>query len=85
MNHPNDPPRPGPPPMVLRPAGDELQVEQRACLLRAARRELRALQAEHHRLESLPARVSAGPLAVCQKELECISLAVAWLWRQTTP
>lgn len=70
---------------TLQLINDPLPIEQSACLLRAARRELRHLQAELHRMEELPARVSAGPIVVTQQEIECMSLAVAWLWRQHHP
>jgi len=57
-----------------------LGIDERACLLRAARRQLRSLQAELHRLESLPSNYAAGPVAATQAELNCLTRAVNWLW-----
>lgn len=76
MNAPRIPGFVGPP---LPP--DELGVEERACLLRAARVQLGALQGELHRLESLPAIYATGPIAAAQAELSCLARAVGWLWR----
>jgi hypothetical protein len=62
---------------------DPLPADQRSCLLRAARREVRRLESEVQRHELiLPAKYAAGPLTAARVELECLSLAVAWLWRQ---
>lgn len=63
---------------------DELGLEERACLLRAARVHLATLQGELHRLEELPATYAAGPVAAAQAELACLARAVGWLWRHHT-
>lgn len=60
---------------------DDLGNDERACLLRAARIQLAALQSELHRLEDLPAVYAAGPVAAAQAELACLARAVGWLWR----
>lgn len=60
---------------------DDLGVEERACLLRAARIHLATLQGELHRLEELPAHYAAGPVAAAQAELACLARGVGWLWR----
>lgn len=60
---------------------DELGMDERSCLLRAARIQLSALQSELHRLEDLPAVYAAGPVEAAQSELACLARAVGWLWR----
>jgi hypothetical protein len=57
-----------------------LTAEQKACLLRAARTELRKLQAELYRLKSINTRYAGGPIAATEAEIECLSAAVSWLW-----
>lgn len=57
-----------------------LTNEQRACLLRAARRELRWLQAELYRLQQLPPRHMEGPIAATEAEIDCLGAAISWLW-----
>lgn len=64
---------PGPP--------DDLGVDERSCLLRAARIQLGALQGEVHRLEALPAIYGSGPMEATMAELACLARAVSWLWR----
>lgn len=76
MNTPRIPGFVGPP----LPA-DDLGVEERACLLRAARIQLAALQSELQRLEDLPAIYAAGPVEAAQAELACLARGVGWLWR----
>lgn len=63
---------------------DELSTEERACLLRAARRQLKVLNAELHRLESLPLRYAEGPIGACMQERDCLAASITWLWRQAT-
>lgn len=63
---------------------DDLGVDERACLLRAARIQLGALQSELQRLEGLPAIYAGGPVAAAQAELACLARAVSWLWRHHT-
>lgn len=62
-------------------APDELGTDERACLLRAARIQLGALQGELARLEGLPAIYGAGPTQATTSELACLARAVSWLWR----
>lgn len=61
---------------------DELGVEERACLLRAGRKQLEALQSELLRMEQLPTAYAAGPVAAVQAEINCLSRGISWLWRQ---
>ncbi len=61
---------------------DKLTVEERSCLLRAARRRLRTLQAEVHRLEMLPSVHAQAAIEATQTELDCLVRSVSWLWRQ---
>lgn len=63
------------------PPPDELGIEERACLLRAARIQLGALQGELQRLEGLPAVYAAGPVEAATAELACLARGVSWLWR----
>lgn len=67
---------------TLLPGEQPLGADERACLLRAARRQLRALQAELHRLEQLPSIYAMGPVSAAQAELNCLMRAVNWLWVQ---
>lgn len=57
-----------------------LTTEQRACLLRAARRRLEELQDERNRFEQLGMSGHAVA-ALAQAEIECLLGAVAYLWR----
>lgn len=63
------------------PPQDPLTDEMRACLLRAARKQLDHLQNEVQRLQDLPIVYAHGPIAVVQAELSCLARAVCWLWR----
>jgi len=62
-----------------------LSVEARACLLRAARKELRHLQAELYRLQSLPSRHMQGPIEATQAEIDCLGAGISWLWMTRPP
>lgn len=57
-----------------------LTTEQRACLLRAARRRLTELQDERARFVQLGTEGSAVA-ALADEEIECLMGAVSWLWR----
>lgn len=57
-----------------------LTTDAKSCLLRAARAELRKLQAELYRLQTLPPRHMAGPIAATEAEIDCLSHGIAWLW-----
>lgn len=57
-----------------------LSVESKACLLRAARTELRKMQAELYRLQTLPPRHMLGPIAATEAEIDCLSQGITWLW-----
>jgi len=57
-----------------------LTTEQKSCLLRASRAELRRLHAELYRLKSLNTRYAGGPISATEAEIECLSAAVSWLW-----
>jgi hypothetical protein len=59
-------------------ADNRLSNEERACLLRAARKQLLVLQDEFNRLSHLPGTAAADSSAM---ELGCLQRAVAWLWR----
>lgn len=65
--------------------GEDLSVESRACLLRAARRQLRTLQAELYRFQQLPPRHAAGVMEATQAEIDCLSLGINWLWQTRPP
>ena len=71
----------GPGPFEVVGGGDTpLTTEQKACLLRAARNELRKLQAELYRLQQLPPRHMAGPIQATEAERDCLSAGISWLW-----
>lgn len=57
-----------------------LTTEAKACLLRAARRELHRLEAELHRLQMLNRRHAQGPIEATEAEIDCLSGAITWLW-----
>jgi len=59
---------------------DTLTDEAKACLLRAARAELKRLQAEGYRLAQLSTRYAAGPIAANAAEIDCLSAGISWLW-----
>lgn len=59
---------------------DVLSVQAKACLLRAARTELRKMQAELYRLQTLPPRHMAGPIATTEAEIDCLAQGITWLW-----
>lgn len=60
--------------------GDDLEVEAKSCLLRAARAELRKLRAERYRLTLLPTRYAGGPIAATDSEIDCLSKGISWLF-----
>lgn len=60
---------------------DPLPADSRACLLRAARKQLLDLQDELKRLEELPAKYAQAPRAATQQEVDCLAIGIAWLWR----
>lgn len=57
-----------------------LSIQSKSCLLRAARTELRKMQAELYRLQTLPPRYMAGPIAATEAEIDCLSQGITWLW-----
>lgn len=67
------------------PAPDRLTDDQRSCLLRAARKQLLALEDEYNRLVHI-ANDAASPAAdSAALELRCVQAGVAWLWRDQVP
>lgn len=71
--------------MTFVAAPEKLGNDERACLLRAARKQLIALQDEFNRLEGMGgegAKAAAGSAAL---ELHCLKRAITWLWRDQTP
>lgn len=66
-------------------APEKLSSDERACLLRAARKQLLALEDEFNRLQHMAgdgAKAAAGSAAL---ELHCLKRSIAWLWRDQTP
>jgi hypothetical protein len=61
---------------------NRLTNDERACLLRAARKQLLVLQDEFNRLCHLSGTAAADSAAL---ELGCLQRAVAWLWRDQRP
>lgn len=59
---------------------EPLGAAAKSCLLRAARTELRKLQAELYRLQTLPPRHAAGPIQATEQEIDCLASAISWLW-----
>lgn len=55
-------------------------VAQKACLLRAARKERDVLQDNLDRLQRLNARHLEGPIAALESEIECLDSGVTVLW-----
>lgn len=53
---------------------------QKACLLRAARKELDMLQDELDRMQRLNRRHQSGPIAAVEAEIDCLSSGVTELW-----
>lgn len=60
-----------------------ITTEQRACLLRAARRRLTELQDERNRFEQL-GQTGHAVAELANEEIDCLMGAVSWLWR-TSP
>lgn len=60
---------------------DPLQMEQRSCLLRAARRGLLALESELERHHHLDSRYAQAVIDATQMEMDCLQAGIAWLWR----
>lgn len=80
---PSKPPQPpGPPTFRVLGPEDPLDVEQRSCLLRAARRGLLAMEDELERHRHLDSRYAQAVIDATQMELDCLQAAIAWLWRQ---
>lgn len=67
---------------MLLVAEDTLSVEARSCLLRAARKEMRHLQAEEYRYSQLSQRYASGLREVTQAEMDCLGAGIMWLHRQ---
>jgi len=61
-----------------------LEVEPKSCLLRAARNELRKLEAELYRLQNLNRRHAQGPIEATEAEIDCLSKGITWLWQIPT-
>lgn len=62
-----------------------LTVEERACLLRAARAHILKLRDEFHRLEEMAGGGNAdaqAPMHCAVTELACVQRAVAKLWQE---
>lgn len=57
---------------------DRLTMEQRSCLLRAARTQLLVLKDEHSRLTGMDATSASDSALV---EVRCLEGAISWLWR----
>lgn len=75
-NHP--PPPEGQQPNRLEVV-DELSVQERSCLLRAARERIRQL---NEMAESYHAGHDTKQLELVVSEVNCLNAAVAWIWRQ---
>ena len=85
MNSSNTPPSKEPT-FVVVDGGDDLTVESRSCLLRAAKKELRHLQAELYRLQNVGhLRHMQGPIEATESEIECLGKGITWLWRTRPP
>lgn len=67
-------------------APDRLGRDERACLLRAARLQLLALEDQFNRLQHLAgdegSQAAADSAAL---ELHCLQRAIAWVWRDQLP
>jgi hypothetical protein len=55
---------------------------QKACLLRAARKELDMLANELDRMQRLNRRHMIGPIAAVEAEIDCLAAGVTELWNQ---
>lgn len=64
------------------PDPDPLLVEQRSCLLRAARYRLLAMEGELERHRHLDSRYAQAVIDATQMEMDCLQGGIAWLWRQ---
>lgn len=64
---------------------DRLGTDERSCLLRAARKQLLALEDEFNRLQHLSGGEDSGAADSAAMELSCLQRAVAWLWRDHLP
>lgn len=58
-----------------------LTVQERACLLRAARRELAQMQ---DRFTSMQELGRTGECDALLTEINCLTAAITWLWRLPT-
>lgn len=58
---------------------DEMSVEERSCLLRAARERIRQL---NEMAESYHVQHDTKQLELVLSEVNCLNAAVAWIWRQ---
>lgn len=75
------PPPPPKPPLFVLAEDDQLRVEWRSCLLRAARYRLLAMEGELERHRHLDSRYAAAVIDATQMEMDCLQAGIAWLWR----
>lgn len=61
---------------------DKLTIEQRGCLLRAARRQLLSIDDELTRYKGMDARHVQAVIEATEMERDCLDSAISWLWRQ---
>lgn len=66
-------------------APDRLTMDERSCLLRAARKQLLALEDEYNRLVHLGGDTTNPAADSAAMELRCVERGVAWLWRDHLP
>lgn len=70
-------------PLRKHPLDRPLQIAERSCLLRAARRELSRLKDEHDHLQSIQGAAEAAQSV--DAEVDCLLRATSWLWRYQSP
>lgn len=71
--------------MTFTATPDRMSSDQRACLLRAARKQILALEDEYNRLVHIANDTGSPAADSAALELRCVQGAVAWLWRDQLP